>query len=323
MNFTEPSTWRLAQVLGATLVVTACGDDLPADDTTEGGTTGATGSATDDPTGGGPGPDTEGLVVGDKFGLLSFSYYPPTASGLPEELGMAGAWRTEPFTTDDFYAVQAWSMHLPPAPEGPDTVEYNAIPTPYDWGQPESWATAGNALKLRHGAESVACLSLVGDGYPVYLSDDAEFFDPACAPDPTRWLPGATYDVIAFGGDLADDAILPAAVETPPALTITSPDLSTSLFPLDRAAPLGLAWEPGDDPEARIIVRLIDTFGQMLTAHAADDGAFTIPAAELGKLAPGPATLTLARERLFDLGFPVGTLRVALRYEIWADPDLL
>ena len=60
----------------------------------------------------------------------------------------------------------------------------------------------------------------------------------------------------------------------------------------------------------------------MLTVHASDDGDFTIPTAELGKLAPGPATLTIARERLFDLGVPDGDLRVVVRHEVWADPDL-
>lgn len=313
----------LPRRFGWVLALLACGGDRGGgSDGTTGDTTGDTTDATEgttSPTGG----TTDAPVVGDKFGLLNFTYYPATASGLPEALGMAGAWRTEPFTTEDFFAAQAWSLSLPPAPATPDTVENHAIPAPYDWGLPDTWVTAGNALKLRHGQESIACLLSVQDTYPVYLSDDAAFFDPACAPDPARWVAAADYDLIAFGGELADDVILPARITTPPTLALTSPDVSASLFPLDRAAGLALAWEPGDDPDARVVVRLIDTFGQTLSAHALDDGAFTIPAEELADLAPGPATLTVARERLSDVGTPVGVLRVILRYEIWADPDLL
>jgi hypothetical protein len=237
---------------------------------------------------------------------------------------MAGAWRVDPFTTEDFYAVQAWGMHLPPPPAEADTLENNSIPTPYDWGKADTWVTGGNALKLRGGGgESLACLVLVNAVFPVYLSDDADFFAPACAPDPTRWQAGASYDLIAFGAADADDLILHGKVSAPPALTVTAPDVATSLLPLDRADGLKLAWEADGEEGDRVVIRVIDTFGQILTAHAADDGAFTIPAAELGKLAAGPATLTLARERLFELGLPEGALRVVVRYEVWADPDLL
>lgn len=313
--------WRPCPLVLALLV--ACGDDGGGESD---GTTGTSDTGDTQVTSTGPEPThgtTDAPVVGDKFGLLNFTYYPATAAGLPEALGMAGAWRTEPFATDDFFAAQAWSLSLPPAPTTPDTIENQAIPPPYDWGLPDTWVTAGNALKLRGDQESIACLLSVQDAYPVYLSDDAAFFDPACAPDPARWVAGADYDLIAFGGELAEDVVLPARVTAPPALALTGPDISASLFPLDRAAGLALAWEPGDDPDARVVVRLIDTFGQTLSAHALDDGAFTIPAEDLADLAPGPATLTVARERLFDVGTPVGVLRVILRYEIWADPDLL
>ena len=320
------TTWPFVQLLGLALVGPACGDDGGDGEAgTEAAETGdastgdaSTGDAstggTDDPTGG---------AAGANFGLLNFTYYPATAAGLPEELGMAGAWRTTPFTTDDFYAVQAWSMHLPPAPAAPDTLENNAIPAPYEWGKADTWVTAGNAFKLRAGGqESAACLFLVGGTFPIYLSDDADNFDPACAPDPTRWTPGGVYDLIAFGGEMWPDDVLPAAITAPSALTVTSPDVSISLAPLDRTQDLALAWQ-ADAPADRVVVRLIDTFGQMLSAHAADDGSFTIPAAELGKLAPGPATLTIARERLYDLALPAGALRVVVRYEVWSDPDLL
>lgn len=324
---------RFVQVLGASLLVIACnepdaGDSEAPEETgaaetgqasTDAGTT--DGPTTDGPTSGdGDGPDFE---VGPNFGLLSFSYYPATASGLPEELGMAGAWRTAAFTTDDFFAVQAWSMNLPPPPPEPDTLANNAIPAPYEWGKKDTWVTSGNAIKLRKaGVESVACLTLVDDSFPVYVSDDAAGFDPACAPDPTRWSPGA-YDLIAFGGETWDDVVLEAAVVAPTALTVTGPNISDSLFPVDRANDLVIAWQADGAAEDRVVVRVIDTFGQVLTAHAKDDGSFTLPAAELGKLTAGPATLTIARERIHDIGLPAGTLRVAVRYEVWADPDLL
>lgn len=279
--------------------------------------------ATDSATAGATSSDT-GLAVGDAHGVLNFTFYPATASGFPPQLGMAGAWRSEPFTTEDFFAVQAWGMHLPPPPVAADTVENHGIPVPYEWGKADTWVLGGNALKLRHGGdEALACLLLVDDTFPVYLSDDADFFDPACAPDPARWIAGATYDLIAFGGEGGGDVILHAAVTAPSALTVSAPDVATSLAPLDRGRDLALAWEASGEAGDRVIIRVIDIYGQVLVAHATDDGAFTIPAAEIGKLAAGPATLTIARERVFDLGLPEGDLRVVVRHEVWADPDLI
>jgi hypothetical protein len=288
----------------------------------------ASSGATDVPSTGGSAPgdatsDT-GIDVGAAHGLLNFTFYPETAAGLPAELGMAGAWRTEPFTTDDFFAVQAWGMHFPTPPSEANTVVNNAIPSPYEWGKADTWVTGGNALKLRGGGgESLACLVLVQDTFPVYLSDDAEFFDPTCAPDPAKWVAGESYDLVAFGGEGKDDVIRTAAVAAPPALNVTAPDVGTSLVPHDRADDLEIEWEANGGEPNRVVIHVIDTFGQMLTAHAVDDGSFTIPSAELTKLAPGPATLTIAREQIFDLGLPDGDLRVVLRYEVWADPDLI
>jgi len=301
--------------------------DSTSEDTGSTGSTAATEAPTtggSETTGAGTTDDTTGGVVGRAHGLLNFTYYPETAAGLPAELGMAGAWRTEPFTTDDFFAVQAWGMHLPPPPVDGNALENNAIPAPYEWGKADTWVTGGNALKLRNGGdESLACLVMVQDTFPVYFSDDAEFFDPLCAPDPARWVAETDYDVIAFGGEGQGDAILPAAVSTPPALAVTAPDVGTSLFVVDRADGLKIDWEANGGQPNRVVIRIIDTFGQMLTAHAVDDGSYTIPSSELTKLQPGPATLTIAREQLFDLGLPEGDLRVVLRYEVWADPDLI
>lgn len=318
-------TWPIVQVLGLALLAPACGDDGAGEVGTDGATTGGSGGGTtgeatnkaSDVTG------DPGYDVGPNFGLLNFTFYPATAAGLPEELGMAGVWRTAALTTEDFYAVQAWSMHLPPPPTDPDTAVYDEIPIPYEWGKADTWVAAGNALKLRTGdAEAAACLFKVEETFPIYYSDDAESFDPACAPDPTRFVPDADYDLVAFGGDAWDDVIVEAATRTPAALTVTSPDVSTSLVPLDRAKGLALAWQV-DAPADRVVVRVIDVFGQLVSATAADDGEFTIPADLLNKLTPGPATLTIAREVVRDVPLPTGILRVVARYEVWADPDLL
>lgn len=302
--------------------------DTLVESTSEGTTASSTGSTDAPTTGSTSGTDSTDSTTdgpsGRAYGLLNFTYYPETAWGSPAELGMAGAWRTEPLTTDDFYAVQAWGMHLPPPPAEANAVENNAIPAPYEWGKADTWVTGGNALKLRRdGEESLACLTLVQGTFPVYVSDDAEFFDPLCAPDPARWISGASYDLVAFGGDAQDDVIMPDAAKAPPALTVTAPDISTSLFTVDRAESLKIDWEANGGQPNRVVIRLIDTFGQMLTVHAVDDGSFTIPSSALSGLTTGPAILTIAREQLFDLDLPHGDLRVVIRYEVWADPDLI
>ncbi len=295
-------------------------------------TTSPTTGATDQPSETGSGPGTDGEtgtsdtdapdVVGPNFGLLTFTLYEADAAGSPEQLGMAGAWRTEAFTTDDFFAVHALGLYLPLAPAAVDTLEPHE-PGVYEWGKGSTWVTLGEGMRLTHeDGGALACLEVVGDLYPVYFSDDAPFFDPACAPDPAYWLPGTTYDLVSYGGETYDDQLRPASVVTPTPLTVTAPALDVFDFPLSRADDLAFTWQADGADGDRVVIRIWDQFGRQLVVHAADDGSYTIPAAELNRLAVGPVTLTLAREHLSELGLAAGTLRVVARHEVSAYPDL-
>jgi len=307
----------------ALLLVSACGDD-PADETGGAGTEAATETASSGPTTAASTNDTlpDTGEIGPNFGLLTFTFYPADASGSPAQLGMAGAWRTTAFTTDDFYAARALALFFPLAPAATDALELHDAQA-YAWGKADTWLTLGNGLRLRHpDGDALACLQVLDETYPVYLSDDAAFFDPACAPDPKRWQPGATYDLVAYGGADYDDAQASGAVRTPAALTLTAPDAGLFDFPLTQAKDLTLEWQADGGPDDRVVIRVWDQFGKQLAVHAADDGSYTLPAAELGKLTAGPATITIAREHISTIDLLAGSLRVVARHEIWLYPDL-
>ncbi len=335
---------RDALALGFALLAGACQGDGAGD--SEPGTTAAsdaqtTGATEPAPTTGATEPDPttvatdpgdasdagsddsgDPVEVGPNFGLLTFNYYPADASGSPAQLGMAGAWRTAAFTTDDFFAVRSLSLFFPLAADAPDTLVVHD-PGVYEWGKKDTWVALGNGVKLGgEGGDSLACLELVDDSYPVYLSDGAGFFDPACAPDPTRWKAAASYDVVAYGGETYADQIRPAAVITPAALTVTAPAIDVFDFPLAKADDLAITWSADGGAGDRVVIRVWDQFGRQIVVHAADDGSQDIPGAELDKLAAGPATLTIAREHVSELGPEPGTLRVVARHETWAYPDL-
>lgn len=320
-----------AAFASALLFASACGDDGSGDATgdadTDAATTGSaatetastdaltTGASTNETL-----PDTG--EVGPNFGLLTFTFYPADASGSPEQLGMAGAWRTKPFTTDDFFAARALALFFPLAPAAPDTLALHD-PLTYEWGKADTWLMLGNGLRLRHpDGDALACLQVLDEVYPVYLSDDAVFFDPGCAADPQRWQPGATYDLVVYGGDDYDDAQAGEAVQTPTALTLTAPDPSRFDFPLEQAKDLALEWTADGGPDDRVVIRVWDQFGKQLVATAADDGSYTVPAAELAKLSVGPATITVAREHVSTIDLVAGSLRVVARHETWLYPDL-
>jgi hypothetical protein len=324
----SPAAFSTALLL---LLASACGDDGAGDDTGGGDTeaatsdTATTGSASTGPTSSGAStndtlPDTG--EVGPNFGLLTFTFYPADASGSPEQLGMAGAWRTTPFTTDDFFAARALALFFPLAPAAADALELHD-PAAYEWGKADTWVTLGNGLRLRHpDGDALACLQMLSETYPVYVSDDAAFLDPACAPDPKRWQPGASYDLVVYGGADFDDAQAAAAVQTPSALTLTAPDASLFDFPLEQAKDLTLQWMADGGPDDRVVIRVWDQFGKQLAVNATDDGSYTLPAAELGKLSLGPLTITIAREHLNTIDLLAGSLRVVARHEIWLYPDL-
>ncbi|HEY0132767.1 MAG TPA: hypothetical protein VGB85_01770, partial [Nannocystis sp.] len=289
-------------------------------------TSSPTSPATTDPTDTDEPGDTDAggaEEVGPNYGLLTFTLYPADAAGSPEQLGMAGAWRTEPFTTDDFYGVHALGLHFPRAPAAADTLELHD-PQVYEWGKAGTWVTLGNGVRLTAagaGGDALACLELVADSYPVYFSGDAPIFDPSCAPDPARWVPATAYDLVVYGGENFDDQARGAAVITPAPLSVTAPAIDVFDFPLGKAGDLALAWQ-ADAAGDRVVIRVWDQFGKQIVVHAADDGSYTIAGAELDKLAAGPATLTLAREHVSEVGLAAGVLRVVTRHEVTAYPDL-
>ena len=83
-----------------------------------------------------------------------------------------------------------------------------------------------------------------------------------------------------------------------------------------------MCWS-GDADGSRLVIRLWDQYGALLTATAADDGSYTLPTAELGTLAPGPAWLTVARENVAEVPLPETTVHVVVRYEAWAYLELI
>lgn len=263
-------------------------------------------------------PTTDPAEVGPNFGLLTFTLYPADASGSPAQLGMAGAWRTAEFTTDDFFAVRALGSFFPRAPDGDDALEHTG-PGVYEWGLGTTWLGLGNGLRL---GDAVACLQVYKQFYPLYLGDDADNLDPACAPDPAAWQPAADYDLTVYGGDEFPDTTIPAAVRTPAALTVTAPDVTAFNFAVDTTQDLTVAWTADGEPGDRVVIRMWDQFGEMFTVTAADDGSYTIGKAALAELSVGSATLTVTREHISEFGLAPGTLRVVARHEVWAYPDL-
>ncbi|MEX1368743.1 MAG: hypothetical protein AB1Z98_36785, partial [Nannocystaceae bacterium] len=226
------------------------------------------------------------------------------------------------------YSPTAYQLAFPAPPEQPDTlVPAQPIPV-FDWGSMDDWRQAGNGMKLRlgtGGAELLACLLPTGNitgTFPLYRSSAAFGVAPECDPDPASWMPSTAYNVVLFGGELFEDVSLSNQVLTPAALVVTAPSLDAFDAPLAADQDLALSWEAGDDPEARIIIRIVDVDANVITVHAADDGSFTIPSTELSALTLGPIDLIVARERTDRVQFSDGGLTVLGRYERWGFFDL-
>ncbi|MCA9705854.1 MAG: hypothetical protein KDK70_08410 [Myxococcales bacterium] len=317
------------------LSLTGCPDDEPGTDTMQQ----ASGFAEDstsgtEPTGtsGTGDPDTGEPWAGTAFsgelrGVLTFTFTPAHALHGDDVVGMAGGYRMAEIGWDgaeDLYSPVAYQLALPAPPDDADTV-VPAEPVPvYDWGMVDDWEQAGNGMKLRQGEggpEVLACLLTTG-GYPLYRTSDAMGVPAECNPGAAAWSASTAYDVVLYGGELFEDNVLLERVTTPPALVVTAPDLTAFNAGVPGDQDLAIAWEAGDDPEARIIIRVIDDNNNVITAHAADDGSFTIPAAELGALVAGPVDLSIARERTDRVQFTDGGLTVLSRYERWGFFDL-
>lgn len=278
-----------------------------------------------------PDPDSgepwEGTAyTGDLRGILTVTFTPSHAQSAQDMVGLAGGYRTAEVgwgDAEDLYSPVAYQLALPTPPDAADTL-VPAAPVPvYDWGDEDDWRQAGNGMRLQRTGEPdlLACLVFNGD-YPLYRSSDAMGVDPDCNPDPADWSPAARYRVVLYGGELFEDNELSQSITTPPALTVTAPDLSALDAGLAADQDLTLTWEDGGDPETRIIIRVLDDNGNVITVHAADDGDFTIPAAELGALTLGPIDLSIARERTDRIQFSDGGLTVLSRYERWGFFDL-
>ncbi len=315
-----------AALFAAPLAVAACGDDggggSGGTDGSGGTTSGATGGS-DTGTAGGTASGTTG-GAGGLGGLVTFTYYTADAETPDPALGFAGGYREGGMgSLWDFYAVQAFQRTFPAPPSDEDTVVDEEIPVPFDWGKTSDWVTAGGGIKLASGeALALACL-LPAEDYPVYVAEDSVNLAAACKPDPAAFVPAAPYDLTLYGGDAFEDVLLSGVVRTPPALTVTAPDLSVYNLQVSASEDLEVTWTGEGEAESWVTLRLWDQFGYVLTAHPADDGAFTVPATELQKLTAGPAWITVARERAHDLSFAAGQVTVVTRYETWGYLDLI
>jgi len=264
---------------------------------------------------------------GEIRAVLTVTFTPQNSLSGGDVLGMAGGYRIAEVGwvgSEDLYSPVAYQLAFPTPPETADTL-LPAEPVPvFEWGDDEDWLLAGNGMKLRggeDGPEILACLLTSGD-YPLYRTSTAMGVPAECAPDSASWSPATTYDVVLYGGELFEDNVLLERITTPPALSVTAPDLSVFNAGVPQDQDLAIAWSAGDDPEARIIIRVIDDNDNVITVHAADDGDYVIPAAELGALVTGPLDLSIARERTDRVQFTDGGLTVLSRTEHWGFFDL-
>jgi hypothetical protein len=324
------------------LALAGCRDPEPADEApmasgfaSEGSGQATQGSADGtSPTSAGPadsGEPWDGTAyVGEIVGVLTVTFTPAHALVDHDVVGLAGAYRNAEVGWDgtvDLYSPIAYLLAFPAPPDDLDTL-VPAQPVPvFDWGDEDDWLTAGNGMKLRQGEggpELLACLIATGNQgqYPVYRSSAAMGVPAACNPTATAWSGATDYDVVLYGGDLFVDNVLLERVTTPPDLVVTTPDLAAFEAPLPADEDLVVAWEPGDDPDARVVIRVVDADTNVITVSAADDGEFTIPAAELGALTLGPLDLVVARERTDRVQFTDGGLTVLTRFERWGFFDL-
>lgn len=270
---------------------------------------------------GGPDDGVESWGGGDLRGLLTFAFYPADALTEVDQIGIAGAWFRDEERVDaldDFYAAFAHGQRFPLPPQELDTVESNDIPPAFDWGSSADWVEAGNAIKL-HTAESeaLACLVHVGgaaDPFPVYVAHDENPIE-GCVIDPAVWVPEADYDLVLYGGEEFVDYRLVGPVEAPESFEVTVPDLSTYNAEIMQGEALEVEWTEGGTSHDRLVIRLWDDSGRMITALAEDDGEFEFPADALAALEAGPITMSIARERVETIPFSAGGIKTTTRYD--------
>ena len=133
------------------------------------------------------------------------------------------------------------------------------------------------------------------------------------------WRPGINDrdgTLVLFGGELYADHQLLARVTTPPALELSSPNFMATGVVINAADGLALSWN-ASEADTRIIIHVIDSVGAVLSAHAADDGAYTISGGDLSMLFPGTIDVIVAREREDRMLFSEGGITVKTRHEQW------
>lgn len=94
----------------------------------------------------------------------------------------------------------------------------------------------------------------------------------------------------------------PAAIESPPGLTVTMPDLtsttSASCWALDAVGGV-VEWLGPFDVDDEVVIYVLDSItGDSITCHGQDTGLFVAPSSSLLGLTPGEAhTITVSRHR--------------------------
>ena len=128
--------------------------------------------------------------------------------------------------------------------------------------------------------------------------------------DAALYVEGGAYGIDVPGGEAVAGFTAADLVKPPAPLTVTWPALGGERveIPLDAAAPL--SWEAST--AAWVAIDLRSTTGAGLSCVVADDGAFTLPAADLSRLPEGDALLTLARVRVGFVEVRPGEIFVGL-----------
>lgn len=264
--------------------------------------------------------------TGELHGLLQVTFSPAHPLRSADALGMSGGYRTAEasWAAEDFYSPIFYLLPFPNAPAAVDSVAYDMALTAFDFGGEADWVAAGNGMILRRSDEMgsvVACrqdyvVDTEGSAgtFPIYATGSSG--DPQCIAEPSVWAAETEFDVLLFGGQAFGTNELLGRVTTPPDLEVTSPDLATLDQVIPASSDLAFAWN-ASGVDTRIVIRIVDQAGAVLSAHAMDDGAFTISAADLSMLQPGAIDVIVARERSDRMLFTDGGLTVVSRYERW------
>ncbi|MEM6996012.1 MAG: hypothetical protein AAF721_36230 [Myxococcota bacterium] len=264
--------------------------------------------------------------VGEVHGLVFFTFSAGHALRANDVLGIVGGYRTSEVGWDeeDLYSSVVYFLPFEAAPASPDGTSFEAEPAGFAYGDEADWISAGNGLVLRRTdmqGSATACLQNFDvdvDGtpatYPVYATGNAGH--DLCDADPTIWEGNVGYDVLLFGGETFDDNELIERVLTPPALEVLTPNFNALGEVVSAGAGIDFTWEPGDS-DTRIVFRIIDSAGGVLSAHAADDGSFRIEPGDLAMLQPGSIDVLMVRQRSDRMLFTDGGLLVVSQYERW------